>query len=72
MVGREAEASGIAKNGAKMVTAVACAEVIKIVYILELTDISMLKVTYIHTNAIIFTYFLLSTVFLHNFRTNLK
>ena len=30
MVGREAEAGGIAKNGAKMVTAVACANVPKI------------------------------------------
>lgn len=29
MVGREAEAGGIAKNGAKMVTAVACAKVPK-------------------------------------------
>ena len=27
MVGREAEAGGIAKNGAKLVTAVACAKV---------------------------------------------
>lgn len=30
MVGRDAEAGGIAKNGAKMVTAVACAQVPKI------------------------------------------
>lgn len=29
MVGRDAEAGGIAKNGAKMVTAVACAKVPK-------------------------------------------
>ncbi|XP_072020021.1 methylcrotonoyl-CoA carboxylase beta chain, mitochondrial-like [Amphiura filiformis] len=33
MVGREAEAGGIAKNGAKMVTAVACAKVPKITVI---------------------------------------
>ncbi|KAL1132775.1 hypothetical protein AAG570_010727 [Ranatra chinensis] len=33
MVGREAEAGGIAKNGAKMVTAVACAQVPKITLI---------------------------------------
>ena len=30
MVGRDAEAGGIAKNGAKLVTAVACAQVPKI------------------------------------------
>lgn len=30
MVGREAEAGGIAKNGAKLVNAVACAQVPKI------------------------------------------
>ena len=30
MVGKDAEAGGIAKNGAKMVTAVACANVPKI------------------------------------------
>lgn len=30
MVGSEAEAGGIAKNGAKMVTAVSCAQVPKI------------------------------------------
>ena len=30
MVGKEAEAGGIAKHGAKLVTAVACAQVIKI------------------------------------------
>lgn len=34
MVGREAEAGGIAKNGAKMVTAVACAKVPKITVII--------------------------------------
>ncbi|XP_011503468.1 PREDICTED: methylcrotonoyl-CoA carboxylase beta chain, mitochondrial [Ceratosolen solmsi marchali] len=34
MVGREAESSGIAKNGAKMVTAVACAKVPKITVII--------------------------------------
>jgi len=34
MVGRDAESGGIAKNGAKMVTAVACAEVPKITLIL--------------------------------------
>ena len=34
MVGREAEAGGIAKNGAKMVTAVACAKVPKITMII--------------------------------------
>lgn len=33
MVGREAEAGGIAKNGAKMVTAVAAAKVPKITII---------------------------------------
>ena len=30
MVGKEAEAGGIAKHGAKLVTAVACAQVIQI------------------------------------------
>lgn len=30
MVGKDAEAGGIAKNGAKMVTAVSCAQVPKI------------------------------------------
>lgn len=34
MVGREAEVGGIAKNGAKMVTAVACARVPKITVII--------------------------------------
>lgn len=34
MVGRDAEANGIAKNGAKMVTAVACADVPKITVII--------------------------------------
>lgn len=34
MVGREVEIGGIAKNGAKMVTAVACAEVPKITVII--------------------------------------
>ena len=34
MVGREAEAGGIAKHGAKMVTAVACAKVPKITLII--------------------------------------
>lgn len=34
MVGREAESNGIAKNGAKMVTAVACAQVPKITVII--------------------------------------
>lgn len=34
MVGREAEAGGIAKNGAKLVTAVACAKVPKITVII--------------------------------------
>lgn len=34
MVGREAEAGGIAKNGSKMVTAVACAKVPKITLII--------------------------------------
>lgn len=34
MVGREAEAGGIAKHGAKMVTAVACAEVPKFTVII--------------------------------------
>lgn len=34
MVGRDAEAGGIAKNGAKMVTAVACANVPKFTVIL--------------------------------------
>ena len=34
MVGREAEAGGIAKDGAKMVTAVACAKVPKITLII--------------------------------------
>lgn len=34
MVGREAEAGGIAKNGAKMVNAVACAQVPKITVII--------------------------------------
>ena len=34
MVGREAEAGGIAKNGAKMVTAVACARVPKLTVII--------------------------------------
>jgi 3-methylcrotonyl-CoA carboxylase beta subunit len=35
MVGRDAEAGGIAKNGAKMVTAVACAQVPKLTVIVE-------------------------------------
>lgn len=34
MVGRDAELGGIAKNGAKMVTAVACAQVPKITVII--------------------------------------
>ena len=34
MVGKDAEANGIAKNGAKMVTAVACAKVPKITMII--------------------------------------
>ncbi len=34
MVGREAEAGGIAKNGAKMVMAVACAQVPKFTVII--------------------------------------
>lgn len=34
MVGREAERGGIAKNGAKMVTAVSCAKVPKLTIIL--------------------------------------
>lgn len=34
MVGRDAESGGIAKNGAKMVTAVACAQVPKITVII--------------------------------------
>ena len=34
MVGREAEAGGIAKHGAKMVTAVACAKVPKFTVII--------------------------------------
>jgi len=34
MVGRDAEIGGIAKNGAKMVTAVACAQVPKITVII--------------------------------------
>lgn len=34
MVGREAEASGIAKHGAKMVTAVACAKVPKLTLVI--------------------------------------
>ena len=34
MVGKEAEAGGIAKNGAKMVTAVACANVPKFTVII--------------------------------------
>jgi 3-methylcrotonyl-CoA carboxylase beta subunit len=34
MVGRDAEAGGIAKNGAKLVTAVACAQVPKITLII--------------------------------------
>lgn len=34
MVGRDAEAGGIAKNGAKMVTAVACAKVPKFTVII--------------------------------------
>lgn len=34
MVGREAEAGGIAKHGAKMVTAVACARVPKLTLII--------------------------------------
>lgn len=34
MVGRDAELAGIAKNGAKMVTAVACAQVPKITVII--------------------------------------
>lgn len=34
MVGSEAEAGGIAKNGAKMVTAVACAKVPKLTVII--------------------------------------
>lgn len=34
MVGREAEASGIAKHGAKLVTAVSCAQVPKLTLII--------------------------------------
>lgn len=34
MVGKDAEAGGIAKNGAKMVTAVACAQVPKITVVI--------------------------------------
>lgn len=34
MVGRDAEAGGIAKNGAKLVTAVACTQVPKITVII--------------------------------------
>lgn len=34
MVGRQAETGGIAKNGAKLVTAVACAQVPKITLII--------------------------------------
>lgn len=34
MVGSHAEANGIAKNGAKMVTAVACANVPKITFLI--------------------------------------
>lgn len=34
MVGRQAEASGIAKHGAKLVTAVACAKVPKLTLII--------------------------------------
>lgn len=34
MVGREAESGGIAKNGSKMVTAVACAQVPKLTVII--------------------------------------
>ena len=34
MVGKDAEAEGIAKNGAKMVTAVSCAQVPKITIII--------------------------------------
>ena len=34
MVGKDAEAGGIAKNGAKMVTAVACAQVPKLTLII--------------------------------------
>lgn len=34
MVGSQAEANGIAKNGAKMVTAVACASVPKITFLI--------------------------------------
>ena len=34
MVGKDAEAGGIAKNGAKMVTAVACAQVHKITVVI--------------------------------------
>lgn len=34
MVGRDAEAGGIAKNGAKMVTAVSCASVPKITVVI--------------------------------------
>ena len=34
MVGRDAEAGGIAKNGAKMVTAVSCAQVPKLTVII--------------------------------------
>ena len=34
MIGRDAEASGIAKNGAKLVTAVACAQVPKLTLVI--------------------------------------
>lgn len=34
MVGSHAEANGIAKNGAKMVTAVACANIPKITFLI--------------------------------------
>ena len=42
MVGREAEAGGIAKNGAKLVTAVACAQVPKITVIVGGISIKIL------------------------------
>ena len=43
MVGREAEAGGIAKHGAKMVTAVASAKVPKVIRLLNFIYFQMLE-----------------------------
>ena len=50
MVGKDAEAGGIAKHGAKLVTAVACAQVPKGMYILLWVFFQKKKIRQIKTN----------------------